>query len=147
MGLSHTLEAYLLLFTDSVVGSVVLPVNRATVFDIICCFGGYDPLTSILVATLGALLGGIVNWCLGRLVMFARMRYHKSEYTQPGGYLQLACLAPLALLSWTHIVGSLINVSCGYLRVNLGYTCLAVFVSHFAYSTYHAIITKFLNLW
>ncbi|MFV9877988.1 MAG: hypothetical protein AB8U40_01660 [Anaplasma ovis] len=147
MGLSHALEAYLLLFTDSMLGSMVLPIRRPTVFDIMCCFGGYNPLISISVATLGALLGGIVNWCLGRLVVLARMRYHKSEYVRLHGYLQLAFLAPLALLSWAYIVGSLINVSCGYLRANLGYTCLAVSVSYFAYYTYHAIITKFLTLW
>ena len=147
MGLSHALEAYLLLFTDSVLGFMVLPVSRTTVFDIMCCFGGYSPLISISVATLGALLGGIVNWCLGRLVVLARMRYHKSEHVRLNGYLQLALLAPLAMLSWTYIVGSLINVSCGYLRVNLSYTCLAVSISYLAYYTHHAIITKFLTLW
>ena len=137
----------MLLLIDSTMGSMVLPPSRATVFDIICCFGGYNPVLSILVATLGSSLGGTVNWILGRLVILARMKYHKSEYSDPNRHLQSVLLVHLALLSWTHIVGSLINVLCGYLRVGIVRTYLAVFTSHVVHSTYCAVLSKFLNLW
>ncbi|MGN7678999.1 MAG: hypothetical protein ACTJLL_04570 [Anaplasma sp.] len=148
MGLSHTLEVYLLLFTDSIIGSMVLPVSGATVFRIMCYFGGYGCVPSIAIATLGSSVGGAVNWLLGRLVVLARAKYHRSEGGMPHIYVRSAVLALLALFAWMHVVGSLIGVLCGCFRVRASYTYLITLASYLAYFIYQATINDFLSqLW
>ncbi|MGN7661656.1 MAG: hypothetical protein ACTJLK_03460 [Anaplasma sp.] len=145
MGLSHTLEVYLLLFADSVMGSMALPVSGATVFRIMCYFGGYGCVPSIAIATFGSSVGGAVNWLLGRLVVLARAKYHRLESGVPHIYVRSAVLALLALFAWMHVAGSLIGVLCGCLRVRASYTYLTALVSHLAYFVYQAAINNFLS--
>ena len=138
MHISHALEVYLLLFVDGLVASLVLPLSKFTAFHIMCCFGGYEATASLIVGALGASFGGLINWFLGRLVYLARMGYHKSSglSSSTRGYISLMLLSLLCAFGWVHVVGSLINVICGYHRIRIVYTFCAVFLSYLGYMAY-----------
>ena len=148
MHISHALEVYLLLFVDSMVASLVLPLSRFTAFDIMCCFGGYGVTLSVLIGALGASFGGLINWFLGRLLYLARISYHKSSVSGSymNFYITVILLLLLTALGWVHVVGSLINVVCGYLRIRSVYTLCAVFLSYLGYMVYSLLLGNCLLL-
>ncbi|KDB56103.1 hypothetical protein O997_04745 [Anaplasma phagocytophilum str. MRK] len=138
MYVSHALEMYFLLFVDSFVASLILPISKMSAFSIMCCFGGYSATISVFIGALGASVGGIVNWCLGRLILLARMGYHKSQFPQTlHSYLRVFLVLLLGAFSWVHLVGAIINVICGCFKVRLSYTYCAVFLSYLAYLLYY----------
>lgn len=140
MQVSHVVEVYLLLFVDSFVASVVLPLSRLTAFDIMCCFGGYKASVSIAISSLGAAFGGMVNWFFGKLVYLARVGYHKHLIPQKThSYICLALVLASCMLSWVHIVGAIINVICGFFRVGTACVFFSTFLSYAVYLVYHLL--------
>ena len=140
MHVSHVVEVYLLLFVDSFVASVVLPISRLTVFNVMCCFGGYEANISIAISSLGAAFGGVVNWFFGKLIYLARVGYHQNLIPQKThNYICLSLLLTACAFSWVHIVGALINVVCGFFRVGAVWAFCSTFISYAGYLVYHLI--------
>lgn len=94
-----------------------------------------DPYICLLVATLGGWLGGIFNYYLGRLgkeewirkysrVREERLLKVKAWMQGKGSYM--------AFFSWFPIIGSLLVVSLGYLRVNKYTVALFLLIGMFA---------------
>ena len=139
------LEVYLLLLTDSFVASLILPLNKVSVFTAMCYFGTYSLPISVVVASLGASLGSYVNWFLGKLVYLARIEYQsRSRGVTPAKKTLsnkfVAALLLLAVLSsWIYLVGAIVNVLCGYFRLRATYVYCAVLCSYFSYFLYTAI--------
>lgn len=74
------MENYFLLFTDSLVSSLVLPIHQGFVFNTMLYFRSYHtPLLMLFFGVLGSSLGGIVNWYLGRITISIRKSYRKLE--------------------------------------------------------------------
>ena len=96
------LEIYSLLFIDSLVAALVLPLNKILIFKIMSYFGGYSYALMLLVATSGAVVGSIVNWVLGRMIIFARMEYHgvQDSYGKLGYYICPALVLLSLVCSW-----------------------------------------------
>ena len=138
MHVSHVVEVYLLLFVDSFVAAVVLPISRLTAFDVMCCFGGYEASISVAVGSLGAAFGGVVNWFFGKLVYLARMGYHKSLIPQKThSYICLALVLVSGAFSWVHIVGAILNVICGFFRVGAVWAFCSTLISYAGFLIYH----------
>ncbi|MGL9725450.1 MAG: YqaA family protein [Wolbachia sp.] len=132
------MENYLLLFTDSLVSSLILPVHQGFVLYAMLCFkSNYDLLLILSFGVLGSSLGGIGNWYLGRITISIRKSYHKleSENKTPKIIRNLLTCA-VALLSWVPVLGSVIQVLSGYFKLNLYIFTSLVILSIFFYLLY-----------
>ncbi|WP_353270138.1 DedA family protein [Wolbachia endosymbiont (group A) of Myopa testacea] len=132
------MENYFLLFTDSLVSSLVLPIHQGFVFNTMLYFRSYyTPLLMLFFGVLGSSLGGIVNWYLGRITISIRKSYHKleNEYTMPKVTKNLLIFATL-LLSWVPALGSVIQILSGYFKLNLYILAPLIILSSFFYLLY-----------
>lgn len=132
------MENYFLLFTDSLVSSLVLPIHQGFVFNTMLYFRSYYiPLLMLFFGVLGSSLGGIVNWYLGRITISIRKSYHKLEngYTMPKATKTLLIFATL-LLSWVPALGSVIQILSGYFKLNLYILAHLIILSNFFYLLY-----------
>lgn len=132
------MENYFLLFTDSLVSSLVLPIHQGFVFNTMLYFRSYyTPLLILFFGVLGSSLGGIVNWYLGRITISIRKSYHKleNEYTMPKVTKNLLIFATL-LLSWVPALGSVIQILSGYFKLNLYILAPLIILSNFFYLLY-----------
>lgn len=132
------MENYFLLFTDSLLSSLILPIHQGFVFYTMLYFRSYyNPLLMLLFGVLGSSLGGIVNWYLGRITISIRKSYHKleNEYTTPKIVRNLLIYA-VALLSWVPALGSVIQVLSGYFKLNLSLFTFLTILSNFFYLLY-----------
>ncbi|AHX03969.1 putative membrane protein [Ehrlichia chaffeensis str. Heartland] len=136
------IEIYSLLFVDSFVAALILPLNKILIFKIMAYFGGYSYPLMLLVSTLGAVIGGVINWVLGRMIIFARVEYHKvqDDYGKLGVYIKLALMLLTLLCSWIPVWGGIVNVLSGYFRVGMLKLVVLLFLSYLGYLTY-CIIT------
>ncbi|MEH0831385.1 DedA family protein [Anaplasma bovis] len=145
MSTYSVLEVYLLLLTDSFVASLILPLNKVSVFTAMCYFGTYSLPLSVVTASLGASLGSYINWFLGKLVYQARIEYQSRArgLTQTGKNFSNKFVAALLILaissSWIYLVGAIINVLCGYFRLRAMHVYFAALLSYFSYFLYTAI--------
>lgn len=132
------MENYFLLFTDSLVSSLILPIHQGFVFNTMLYFRSYyTPLLMLFFGVLGSSLGGIVNWYLGRITISIRKSYHKSgnEYTMPKITKNLLIFATL-LLAWVPALGSVIQILSGYFKLNLYILAPLIILSNFFYLLY-----------
>lgn len=135
------MENYLLLFTDNLISSLILPIYQGFVFHTMLYFRSYyNPLLMLLCGVLGSSLGGVVNWYLGRITIFIRKSYHKleNEHKTPKIIRNLLICA-VALLSWVPALGSAIQVLSGYFKLNLSVFTLLTILSNFFYLLYFTI--------
>ncbi|WP_406832528.1 DedA family protein [Wolbachia endosymbiont (group A) of Apoderus coryli] len=132
------MEDYFLLFKDSLLSSLVLPIHQGFVFNTMLYFRSYyTPLLMLFFGVLGSSLGGIVNWYLGRITISIRKSYHKLEngYTMPEATKNLLIFATL-LLSWVPALGSVIQILSGYFKLNLYILAPLIILSNFFYLLY-----------
>ncbi|WP_395878351.1 DedA family protein [Ehrlichia muris] len=136
------IEVYSLLFVDSLVAALILPLNKIFVFKVMAYFGGYSYVLMILISALGAVVGGIINWILGRMIIFARVEYHKvqDDYGKLGVYIKLILMLLTLLCSWIPVWGGIINILSGYFRIKILNLAVLLFFSYFVYLTYCIIV-------
>ena len=110
--------AYLGLFVAAFVAATLLPAQSETVL-IGLQLAGYDPWRLVLVASVGNVLGSVVNWWLGRqVVRFSDRRWFpvkpaalaraQAWYARYGKWS--------LLLSWMPIVGDPLTLAAGVMR-------------------------------
>jgi membrane protein YqaA with SNARE-associated domain len=113
------LSAYFGLFTAAFVAATLLPAQSEAVLVGLLLHGGYSTALLVLVATVGNVLGSVVNWLLGRSV--ERLR-HKRWFPVSDQQLQRAQQRYhrygrwSLLLSWVPIIGDPLTVVAGTLR-------------------------------
>lgn len=113
------LSAYLGLFFAAFAAATLIPAQSETVLVSLLLGGALSPPLLLLVATLGNVLGSLVNWLLGRSV--ERFR-HKRWF--PANERQLEKAQRVyhrygrwsLLLSWVPIIGDPLTVVAGVLR-------------------------------
>ncbi|WP_321836963.1 YqaA family protein [Pseudomonas kulmbachensis] len=113
------LTSYLGLFLASFGAASILPMQSEAVLVGMLLSGKYVALTLLAVATLGNVLGSVLNWVLGRSV--ERFR-HKRWFPVSEQKLDKAQQFYLRygrwslLLSWAPIIGDPITVIAGVMR-------------------------------
>ncbi|WP_369409601.1 YqaA family protein [Wolbachia endosymbiont of Tribolium confusum] len=127
------MENYLLLFTDSLVSSLILPIHQGFVLHTMLCFRShYNPLLILIFGVLGSSLGGIANWYLGRITIFTRRLYHKLENEdKTSKTVKNLLICAVMLLSWVPAFGSVIEVLSGYFKLNLYILVPLIILSNF----------------
>ena len=132
------IEIYSLLFVDSLVAALILPLNKVLIFKIMNYFGGYSYVLMMLIATLGAVVGCLINWFLGRIIIYARVEYHKTQdnYGWLDFYIKLVLMLLALICSWIPVWGGIINVLSGYFKVKVLNFALLSFISYLGYFAY-----------
>ncbi|MBO4593845.1 MAG: DedA family protein [Bacteroidaceae bacterium] len=96
--------------------------------------GGLELWPLIMAATIGNVLGGVFNYCIGRLCnegwvyRLFRIKEEKLESTK----LKVRKYgAWMGLLAWLPILGTAITIALGVLRVNFGKSLVAFTIGKF----------------
>lgn len=132
------IENYLLLFIDSLVSSLILPIHQGFVLYAMLCFRShYNPLLILLFGVFGSSLGGIGNWYLGRITISIRKSYHKLESkNKTPKIISNLLICAVMLLSWVPALGSVIQILSGYFKLNLYIFAPLIILSNFFYLLY-----------
>lgn len=113
------MTAYLALFVSALVAATFLPMQSEAVLVALLVAGERPVAALVLVATVGNVLGSVVNWYLGRFVTTYRdRRWFPATQAQldraEGWYRRYGRWS--LLLSWTPIIGDPLTVMAGVLR-------------------------------
>jgi len=111
---------YLSLFTSCFLSATLIPF--ASELGLAAAIAsGYDPVISVIVATIGNSLGGLTNYLLGMLGNPNWLKKSKLNPDKLQKYIhyisQYGSLC--ALLSWVPIIGDPLLVILGFMRVKL----------------------------
>ncbi len=135
--------AYLGLFVAAFVAATLLPAQSETVL-VGLQLAGYDPWRLVLVASVGNVLGSVVNWWLGRqVVRFSERRWFpvkpaalaraQAWYARYGKWS--------LLLSWMPIIGDPLTLAAGVMREPLRVFVLLVGLAKTARYAVLALVT------
>jgi membrane protein YqaA with SNARE-associated domain len=113
------LTAYLSLFASAFIAATLLPLQSEAVLVGLLLTGGYSPVALVLVATVGNVLGSLLNWMLGRSVeRFRQRRWFPASPQQMARaqqwYQRYGCWT--LLLSWLPVVGDPLTLVAGVMR-------------------------------
>lgn len=117
--MSGEIGAYLGLFASAFLAATIIPAQSESVLVYLTLTGKYSVVLLIAFASLGNILGSIVNWYLGRGVEHYRDRRwfpltpKKLEKAQ-GWYARYGRWSLLA--SWVPIIGDPLTVVAGVMR-------------------------------
>lgn len=128
--MSAALAAHAGLFLSAFLAATILPAQSEAVL-VGLLLAGHTPWTLLLVATVGNVLGAVVNWLLGRGLAGASSRWAPKQgpmleraqrwYHRYGRWS--------LLLSWVPIIGDPLTVVAGMLREPLPVFLLLVTVA------------------
>lgn len=112
------LAVYAGLFLTAFAAATLLPAQSETALALAVA-GGYPPIAVVAVASLGNVLGSVVNWLLGRFVTRFRDRrwfpLRAEDLVRAEAWYRRFGRWSL-LLSWVPIIGDPLTVVAGVLR-------------------------------
>lgn len=114
------LEAYSLLFADSLMEILVLPPHVAYVLKTMLGFGGYQTLWMFACVSGGVVAGSLINWLLGRLLINCRDKEWVIVETPKLDKAMAFCrkfLSWLLLLGWVPGLGGILMMVAGFSKV------------------------------
>lgn len=109
---------YLGLFLISFLSATILPLSSEGVL-LLMPTAGFDPLVSLIVASLGNILGGSTNYWIGRLgnpLWLKRIGIQEKSLLRFENAVKRYGVFS-ALLSWVPIIGDPLTVALGFFRV------------------------------
>ncbi|MDF3414204.1 DedA family protein [Sulfitobacter sp. M57] len=111
--------AYAGLFASALIAATILPMQSEAVLVALILQGDHPVATLLIVATLGNVLGAVLNWALGRfLLRFSHRRWFPASQAQlaraEGWYRRFGRWSLLG--SWVPVIGDPITVVAGVLR-------------------------------
>ncbi len=112
------------LFASAFLSATLLPGSSEAALLALLAMGKGDVPTLIAVATVGNVLGSVVNWLMGRFLAHFRDRrwfpIDQRSYDRATAWYGRFGLWSL-LFSWVPIIGDPLTVVAGMLRVRLGW--------------------------
>ena len=111
--------AYIGLFGSAFIAATILPLESEAVLVTLLVAGAHPVFVLIIVATVGNVLGSVVNWCLGRFLLRFK---EKPWFPTSKGQLERAQnwyrrYGRWSLLgSWLPVVGDPLTVVAGVMR-------------------------------
>ena len=124
--------SYVVLFLTALGAATLLPLQSEALLVGLLSLGKYPPVMLVLVATVGNVLGSLVNWLLGR---FSERWRHKSWFPVSAAKLERAQRSYhrygrwSLLASWMPIIGDPITLVAGVMREPLWSFLLMVLVA------------------
>ena len=113
---------YLSLFGIAFLAATIFPAQSELVLAGLLASGRFDPWLLVITATVGNVLGSVVNWFIGRYIHRFRDRrwFPVSEASlQRGERFYGRWGAWTLLLSWVPVIGDPLTIIAGFLRVPL----------------------------
>lgn len=121
------------LFLLTFLSATILPI-LSEAFLIGMLAKGFDPITCLMVSTVGNSLGGITNYGIGKLgnqkwllklgVNESKLEKYNTTISKYGSWL--------ALLSWIPIIGDPLVIGLGYFRVSFSKVLILLILGKFA---------------
>ena len=113
------MTAYLILFASALVAATLLPMQSEAVLVTFLLRAEHPVVTLLTVATLGNVLGSVINWALGRyLLRYKHARWFPASEAQlaraQGWYHRYGRFSLLG--SWLPIIGDPLTVVAGVMR-------------------------------
>ncbi|MEP3632791.1 MAG: YqaA family protein [Shimia thalassica] len=113
------MTAYLLLFLSALIAATILPMQSEAVLVALLVAEEHPVLILLAVATVGNVLGSVINWVLGKyLLRFKHKRWFPASDDQLGRaqdwYHRYGRWSLLA--SWLPVVGDPLTVIAGVMR-------------------------------
>ena len=114
--------AYFSLFASALVAATILPMQSEAVLTVLLIAGEALVFWLLVVATVGNVLGSVINWILGRYILrFQQWRWFPASPAQLASaqewYARWGLWSLLA--SWVPVVGDPLTVMAGVMRVRL----------------------------
>jgi membrane protein YqaA with SNARE-associated domain len=114
--------AYFSLFASALVAATILPMQSEAVLTVLLIAGEALVFWLLVVATVGNVLGSVINWILGRYILrFQQWRWFPASPAQLANaqewYARWGLWSLLA--SWVPVVGDPLTVMAGVMRVRL----------------------------
>jgi len=108
------------LFLASFAAATILPLGSEVVLGVLLA-NGHDPTLSVIVATIGNVLGSVVNYLMGvwgaKFTMERILRISEKEFTRATRRFKRFG-APCLLFAWVPVIGDPLTLAAGVLRVN-----------------------------
>ncbi|MBU0900433.1 MAG: DedA family protein [Gammaproteobacteria bacterium] len=139
-----TLSAYLGLFISALGAATLLPLQSESVLVALLLSDAYLPWMLVAVASVGNVLGALLNWLLGRYLEHFR---HKPWFPVSEARLQQAQRGYARygrwslLLSWVPVIGDPLTLVAGVMRERLWVFLLIVSLAKTARYTVLAALT------
>lgn len=123
---------YLGLFLGCLLSATIIPFASEGIL-LAFVLGGYDPLTSLLVATTGNSIGSVSNYGIG---LIGNPEKIKKRFRNPERYERFSKSIQkygfwMSLLTWIPIIGDPLTILLGFFRVNFWYFLILMTVSKF----------------
>ena len=109
------------LFAYSFLAATLLPGGSEIALAAYVANAPDSAVLALLLATIGNTLGGVTSWLCGRFMPPSE----KLKASRAGRWMHRFG-APVLLLSWVPIIGDLLCVAAGWLRVHLVWSVLAM---------------------
>jgi len=123
---------YLGLFITCFLAATILPI-ASEVFLITMLAEKYDPLSSLLIASIGNTLGSYLNFGIGYIgnpEWLKKLRVKQKTIESWKASIQKYGVW-LALLSWLPIVGDIIGIALGFFRANIFWSFIFMAIGKF----------------
>jgi len=123
---------YLGLFITCFLAATILPI-ASEVFLITMLAEKYDPLSSLLIASIGNTLGSYLNFGIGYIgnpEWLKKLRVKQNTIESWNSSIQKYGVW-LALLSWLPIVGDIIGIALGFFRANIFWSFIFMAIGKF----------------
>ena len=123
--------AYAGLFAAALVAATILPMQSEAAL-VALLLSGYSPWALLIVASIGNVLGSVINWLLGRGIERYRDRRwfpaNEAALSRAQGWYQRYGKWSL-LLSWAPVIGDPLTVIAGVMREPLPVFVLLVAIA------------------
>ena len=139
---------YMGLFTSAFLAATILPAQSELGLGALLVLGEHSPFWLIFFASIGNILGAVVNWVLGR--KFQQLKSKKwfpittSQMTRASRWFQRFGVWGL-LFSWMPVIGDPLTLAAGLLGVR--FWCFLILVTLAKTGRYMAVAMLVFNVW
>lgn len=112
------------LFLSSFLAATLLPGGSEVVFAGVLMSGAVTLWPALAVATLGNTLGGMSSYLAGRLLPRRELPARPLSWVKRWG-------APVLILSWVPVIGDVLCLAAGWLRLSAGWSTAFIAMGKF----------------